>query len=470
MPEIMNRNINLHFIGVGGIGMSGIAEILISLGYNVSGSDLTGSTNTDRLENLGAKIFIGHSANNVKGSTLVIFSSAITEDNPEMQFARSEGIPLMRRAEMIAELMKLKHGIAIAGTHGKTTTTSMLATILNAGGIDPTYIIGGIVTNLEKHASVGNGKYIVVEADESDGTYLLFNPIYSLITNVDYDHLDFYKTKENLLKSFNDFANKVPFYGAVSLNMHDPFLRKIKKELKKPYTTFGIYDDLVTQIEEKELPDYQARKIQFGKDETSYDLYYKNKFETEMKIIIPGKHNILNSLGAISLAHILGLNFETIKKGIAEYMGTSRRCQTLYEKEQFEIIDDYAHHPTEIQNILSAVKLSRPDKLLIVVFEPHRYSRTKSCWKDFFHCFNNADHVYFLPIYPASERPISGINSEALTKDINHLHPSLVKLLKDATEIKGIIGETINSNSVLVTLGAGAIGRNIRDIVLDLGN
>ncbi|MCK5882228.1 MAG: UDP-N-acetylmuramate--L-alanine ligase [Bacteriovoracaceae bacterium] len=456
---ITQENITVHFVGIGGIGMSGIAEVLVSLGYRVTGSDITRSGNVEKLESLGAKIHIGHKYENIaEDVTVLVYSSAIDETNPEIVAARDKQVPLMRRAEMLAELMRLKHGIAVAGTHGKTTTTSFLATILAESGIDPTYIIGGIVSNLSGHAKVGKGKCLVAEADESDGSFLLLNPIMSVITNIDLDHMNYYGTEENLIHSFKKFANKVPFYGKCALNAHDERLMQIKKEMKKPWLTFGIHDLGV-------VADYEARDVIQTNAGARYQLYIEGEHKGEISISIPGDHNILNSLGAISMAHQMGVEVDSICHSISKFEGIARRFQILHTSDELEIIDDYAHHPTEIVSTLKAVKETRPTRKVLVVFEPHRYSRTRDCWKDFFHCFNHADELYLCPIYAASEAVIEGISAERLVSDINSFHPNQARALSSLEEIEKVIAKNKGEKLTLVTLGAGAIGRNIREFV-----
>ena len=333
--------------------MSGIAEVLLSMGYKVSGSDVNLSSSLEKLEKLGAEIFLGHQAQNVEGATTVVYSSAISSTNPEVVYSKEKNIPLMRRAEMLAELMRLKKGIAIAGTHGKTTTTSFLATILHESRLDPTYIIGGIVHNLKGHAKIGSGEFLVAEADESDGSFLLLNPVMSIITNIDHDHMDFYKSEENLLASFKSFANKIPFYGICAINGHDKNLMEIRKGLKKPCVTFGIGD-------EGSAFDYEARNVSISSDTlTSYDLYFRGVKKVRIQMTLPGRHNILNSLGAIALAHNLDVDFALIARSIRKFNGVGRRLQQLFKDKSFEILDDYAHHPTEISTTLKAVKETR---------------------------------------------------------------------------------------------------------------
>lgn len=451
-------DVHVHFVGIGGIGMSGIAEILLSLGYKVSGSDCSKSSTVEKLQAMGATVHLGHQSENVEGATVLVFSSAIKDDNPEIVQAKENRIPIMRRAEMLAELMRLKKGIAIAGTHGKTTTTSMLATILQESQYEPTYIIGGIVENLKGHAKVGTGEYLVAEADESDGSFLLLNPIMSVITNIDNDHLDHYGSEDELHNAFLEFANSIPFYGLCSLNYHDPIIKSLFSEMRKPWVTFGIY-------EIDPGADFEARNIKYEGTRSKYDLYYMGEKKVEISLAIPGEHNVLNSLGAISIAYKMGLSFDLIAESIKKFNGVGRRFQTLFENSKAQVIDDYGHHPTEICSTLRATRSCFPDRKLTVFFEPHRFTRTKDCWDEFLHCFNFADRVFLKPIYPASEDPIAGITSKRLAKDINALHPGLVELLEEADEMYDHLDKLVEEDTVIVTLGAGAIGRRIREWV-----
>jgi UDP-N-acetylmuramate--alanine ligase len=452
----IRKDVKIHFIGIGGIGMSGIAEVLLSMGYQVSGSDAMDSPRVEKLRSLGAEIFIGHKAENVKGITVLVFSSAINDKNPEVIQAKLDNVPVMRRAEMLAELMRLKYGMAIGGTHGKTTTTSFLATILQESQFDPTYIIGGIVKNLDGHAKVGKGKWLVAEADESDGSFLLLDPIMSVVTNIDNDHMDHYGSEENLFDAFNEFCNKVPFYGMTALNAHDDRLMKIKEGMKKPSMTFGIADEL------DKLADFEARNINYLPFNSQFDLYHKGEKKVFIDINLPGKHNILNALGAITLAYNMGVSFELIASSINKFDGVGRRFQLMHKTDELEVIDDYGHHPTEIHTTVKTVKDTRPDSKVVVIFEPHRYSRTRDCWNDFLHCFNSADELYLAPIYPASEKEIIGINTERLVEDINKLHPNFAKGMNSISDLGNVIQSYKGEKVTIVTLGAGTIGRTIK--------
>ncbi len=451
-----NTNTKIHFVGIGGIGMSGIAEVLVSLGYKVSGSDVSLSANVQKLKELGVEIYIGHKEENINGATVLVYTSAVNESNPEIIRARREKLPIIRRAEMLAELMRLKYGLAVAGTHGKTTTTSFLATILSECEFDPTYIIGGIVKNLKGHAKVGKGEFLVAEADESDGSFLLLSPVMSVITNVDNDHLDHYGNEENLYKAFLDFSNKVPFYGVVALNAHDLKLKKLSAELKRPHVFFGI------EAPQGDSFEYEAKNLELSPFSSTFDLFYKGQMQTKMKINLPGRHNILNVLGATALAHHLDIPFAKIAKAAEKFEGVGRRFQLLYKEKSFEVVDDYGHHPTEIASTLKIVKDTRADFRKVVIFEPHRFTRTRDCWDTFLHCFNDADELYLLPIYPASEQPIEGITTDRLVEDINRLHPKLAKKLTTIDDVPGLIEKLKGENTIVVTLGAGAIGKVAR--------
>jgi UDP-N-acetylmuramate--alanine ligase len=449
----------LHFIGIGGIGMSGIAEVLLDLGYQVSGSDLNASTVTENLHRKGAEIRIGHRAENVEGSTLVVYSSAIDPKNPEVIRARELEIPMIRRAEMLAELMRLKFGIAVAGSHGKTTTTSLIATIFQEAKLDATYIIGGIVRNLGGNARKGDGDFLIAEADESDGSFLLLNPIVAAVTNIDDDHLDHYGTKDKIVDAFVEFVNKLPFYGRVALNANDETSVAIKPKVKRPVLWYGI--EL-----EGESALYVAKNVVLAAGGTEFDLYHQGEKVLRLKTHLMGLHNVSNALAAVSIAHEAGLGWDVIQKGLLSFQGVGRRLEKLFEDDSFVVIDDYAHHPTEIRATISTLrKVDR--RKLCVVFEPHRYTRTQNFWNEFQECFAGADEVFVAPIYAASEAPIPGITSEALVAAMRargknaHFLPAL-------DGMKGLLAELRNQDTVFVTLGAGAISKKIRELVKTL--
>ncbi len=458
---LLGSDVRVHFIGIGGIGMSGIAEVLLSLGFAVQGSDVAESGNTKKLESLGASIFIGHRAENIGDADVIVYSSAITNENPEMMKAREQGVPQMRRAEMLAELMRLKHGVAIAGTHGKTTTTSLLATILEESRFEPTYIIGGIVENLRGHAKVGSGQLLVAEADESDGSFLLLNSIVSLITNIDNDHLNHYGSEKNLLDAFATFANNIPFYGRCFLNAHDERVAALVEVMRKPYSFFGIKGKSSPIPEE--AWDYKADIIA----PCEFKVYEGNSELGVVKLPLIGEHNILNCLGAIGIALHLNVPFEKIAGAIGKFAGVGRRFQMLHSKNEFMVVDDYGHHPTEVEVTIKAAREHFPDKKLVVVFEPHRYSRTRDCWGQFIHCFNLADELHLMPIYPASEKEIPGISSQILAADINRAHPKFAfELARE--KLSTLIKNHANENAIVLCCGAGSIGRLAREAVSEL--
>lgn len=453
-----NKKTVVHFIGVGGIGMSGIAEVLLDSGYTVTGSDIFRGETVNKLEEHGAKVYIGHRSSNVENPNVVVYSSAIDEANPEVREAKRKKIPLIRRAEMLAEIMRLKKGLAVAGTHGKTTTTSFLATVLQESGLDPTYIIGGIVKNLEGHAKVGRSDLLVAEADESDGSFLLLNPIMSVITNIDYDHLEHYGSREKMFDAFLEFSNKIPFYGFCALNIHDPDLVKLSTLTKKPCVFFGI--------EEKKVLDssIKAKNLQLFDQFSKFDLYIEDEAKGEVTLNLPGRHNVLNALGAITLAWKMGVPLANIIESISKCRGVGRRFERIYMQNDFEIIDDYAHHPTEIKHTVATARGTRKGRL-VAIFEPHRYSRTQFCWDDFLTCFEGIDELFLGPIYPASEQPIDGISSESLAKAIQKNSKLKVQTLSNTSEMKSVFESEGKSQSTVLVMGAGSIGRIARTIL-----
>jgi len=445
----------IHIIGVGGIGMSAIAEILINFGCNVSGSDISENGNTLKLKKLGATLYKGHHAGNVKDVDLVVYSSAVPKNNPEIISASDKNIPVLKRAEILADIMRLKNGIAIAGTHGKTTTTSLVATILRHAGIDPTYLIGGIVRNLSGHAHVGKGDLFVVEADESDGTFLDLSPVIAGITNIDFDHLDFYGDEKNLIKAFDQFANLVPFYGKILLNYDDLFSRKISEQCKKP---LGL---ISTSVNGPQI-DFSIDKFEEDLGSSCFDLIHFGKKVGAVEVNLNGIHNIQNCLIAIGISREIGLTFDQIIKGLKDFEGVGRRLEVLKRNDSHMIIDDYGHHPTELQTTIRAVNQLKKDKDLIVIFEPHRYSRTHNCWDEFLKSFGYADKVYVLPIYSAGEDEIEGISSQKLVTELSVENAEKYNFSKN---LKAIFEEVNLDNKIILTMGAGKIGRDIREYV-----
>ena len=453
------KTTKLHFIGIGGIGMSGISEVLLDLGYSVSGSDLNSSAVTEHLKSKGASIYLGHSASNIDGANLIIYSSAIDTRNPEFAQAQELKIPMIRRAEMLAELMRLKFGIAVAGSHGKTTTTSLIATIFQEAKLDATHIIGGIVSNLGGNARKGDGEFLIAEADESDGSFLLLNPIMAAITNIDDDHLDFYGTKEKVVEAFVEFVNKLPFYGRIALNADDASSVAIKSRIKRPTVWYGIENN-------NEDVTYLARNVQLSASGTSFDLYYHGEKIIQIKTHLLGLHNVSNTLAAISISHEAELEFSVIQQGLLKFVGVGRRLEKLFENDKFLVIDDYGHHPTEVRATIKALK-NVDRRPLCVVFEPHRYSRTQSFWKEFQESFEGVDELFISPIYAASEKPISGITSEALVAEMKAKGKN-ASFISSLDEMKMLIDDRKNKEHLFVTLGAGAISKKVREVLKNL--
>ncbi len=455
----IKKDIGIHFIGIGGIGMSGIANVLLSLGYKVSGSDLNRNPNVEKLEERGAKIFIGHKANNIDESQLIVVSSAINEKNPEIVQAKENGKPIIKRAEMLAELMRLKFGIAVAGSHGKTTTTSFLSTILQHLQLRPTCIVGGVVKNLGGQAIHGDSEYLVAEADESDGSFLFLNPIMSVITNIDNDHMDFYQTEENIKAAFEEFANKVPFYGCVAVNLTDKNSVELIDKLRRRHITYGIKGKNIGN----EYCQYSADKINYDEDGSHFTLLHDGNSYT-VSIALSGEHNVLNALAAIAVAHQLELDLNEICSAISEFEGVGRRFELLSHVNKLIIVDDYGHHPTELRATIQTAKVRYPNKNIVAIFEPHRFSRTKEFWDEFVDCFSEVKRVYIAPIYAASEQSIPGINSEKLVTDINNKYENAV-LLTEWQELDNIFDKYIDTDTVILSMGAGSISKATRKVV-----
>lgn len=439
----------VHFIGIGGIGMSGIAEVLCNLGFQVSGSDLKKSRNTDRLELFGAKIYEGHRAENIGDAQVVVYTSAAKEDNPEMIAAREKGIPTIPRAEMLAELMTLKpYAVAVAGTHGKTSTTSMVATILGHAGIDPTTVVGGVVDTLGSNARLGQSDWFVTEADESDRSFLMLYPTIAVITNIDKEHMESYKGMDDVVQCFTDFSNKVPFYGVAILCLDDANVQSIIPRIKRRRVTYG----LTAQA------DVSGKDIVYN--EGFGTTFTVNRGEEELGKInlpVPGKHNIYNALAATAVALELEVPFEKIAEAFTTFKNANRRFQFKGEARGVTVVDDYGHHPTEILATLDAAKRGATDKRTVVVFQPHRYSRTQELMNEFAVAFNNADLLFVLDIYAASESPIEGITAETLTENIKlfgHKNANYVGDIESAVEK---VLPHLKENDLLITLGAGTV-------------
>jgi len=441
---------HIHFVGIGGIGMSGIAEVLLSLGQNfvVSGSDLKRSEITSRLETLGARVFEGHQSEYVTGADVVVVSSAIREDNPEAAAARQRQIPVIPRAEMLAELMRLyRNGIAVAGTHGKTTTTSMIAHVMTATHLDPTVVVGGRVAPLGSNARLGRGEYIVVEADESDGSLLLLTPTIAVLTNIDRDHLDHFSGGIDEIKQcFARFVNRVPFYGSIVLCLDDQNVQAIIPSITRRAISYGM----ATQV------DISAVQIEF--DRAFGSEFIVRGFGKElgrMKLAIPGLHNVYNALAAVGVGLDLGLKFDQIAEAMSEFKGADRRFQIKGERHGIIVVDDYGHHPTEIQATLSAARAS--GRRLLVLFQPHRFTRTRDLMEEFARSFYDADILLIADIYPASENPIEGISSEALAEKVERFGHRHVEYVGALSRAANRVVELAREGDLILTLGAGNV-------------
>ena len=441
------KNYHIHFVGIGGIGMSGIAGLLIHLGYKVSGSDLNLSPITRRLEKKGGVIFQGHKKSQVKGANVVVTSTAISSDNPEVVRAKGLLIPIIPRAEMLAELMRIKYSIAVSGAHGKTSTTSMISQILNTAGLDPTVIIGGLLKGLDTNALHGKGEYIVAEADESDGSFLKYAPAIAAVTNIDLEHLDFYRDIDDIKDKFVQFINSVPFYGLAILCLDNEHIQDILPRVKVRYTTFGMTAQ----------SDLRARQISFMGNKSFFKVFQHEKLLGEINLNIAGKHNISNALASIAVALELNISFKTIKKALEQIKGVKRRLEVKGEKREIIVIDDYGHHPTEIMATLTAIRESHMGKRLIVVFQPHRYTRTQGLFHEFTRSFYQSDILIVLPIYAASEKEIKGVDAQSLCEGIKKHGHKEVFYAPDFNKALSMITRKVKKGDVVLTLGAGDI-------------
>jgi len=448
----------IHFIGIGGIGMSGIAEVLCNLGFVISGSDVKKSKNTDRLETLfNIRISEGHSAENVQDAQVVVYSSAVKEDNPEVQFAKDHGIPVIPRAEMLAELMTLKpYAVAVSGTHGKTSTTSMIATILGHAGVDPTTVVGGVVDTLGSNARLGSSDWFVTEADESDRSFLMLYPTIAVVTNIDKEHMESYKGMEDVVQCFTDFVNKVPFYGAAVICLDDPNVQLIIPKIRRRRVTYGMTAQA----------DVSAKDIRYNdKFGSSFTLYRGDRALGMIELPVPGMHNVYNALAATAVALELEVPFEKIVDAFGGFKNANRRFQFKGDVNGITVVDDYGHHPTEIVATLSAARNSSQGRRTVVVFQPHRYSRTKELMDDFVVAFNNADVLLLLDIYAASETPIEGISAKVLTDNIKRYGHKSVSYIGDIEMATEKICEVLQPGDLVITLGAGSITRLSEEIL-----
>jgi UDP-N-acetylmuramate--alanine ligase len=439
---------HVHFIGVGGIGMSGLAEILRTLEFDVSGSDLRAGENTKNLERLGVRVDIGHRADNVHGADVVVYSSAIDYENPEVREARLHGIPVIPRAEMLAELMRVKYGIAIAGSHGKTTTTSLVATVLRAAGFDPTVVVGGRMAALGSNARLGEGNMLVAEADESDGSFLRLTPTIAVVTNIDPEHLDFYKTHEILKDAFVQFIEKVPFYGLAVLCLDHPHVQDLLPRIQRRHVTYGLSPQAT----------YHARSLNFRGLSTSFVAFHRDKPLGEFTVRMPGQHNVLNTLAAIAVADELEVPLDVVKEALATFHGVARRFTVVDEVDGVALVDDYGHHPAEVEATLNAARRAYEGRIL-VAFQPHRYTRTENLFDEFTRAFNNADQLFLTDIYAAGEKPIPGITSQHLADAIAEHGHHHVKYAPDRAAMSAELSRVARPGDVVIALGAGDINK-----------
>jgi UDP-N-acetylmuramate--alanine ligase len=438
---------HFHFTGIGGIGMSGIAEVLLNLGYRISGSDVKLSPTTERLEALGATVYEGHAASNVGSANAVVVSSAVDAHNPELEEARRLSIPVIPRGELLAELMRLKYGIAIAGSHGKTTTTSMVATILSEAGLDPTVVVGGRVGTMGgSNARVGHSDFLVVESDESDGSFLKLSPILAVVTNIDREHLDHYAGIEEIRAAFRDFVNKVPFYGAAILCLDDENVQQILPSVNRRVITYGTGAQV----------DLSVVDVNCGSFASDFGLRLRGADLGRFHLRVPGSHNVLNAAAAIAVALELDVAPDRIRKALAAYSGVDRRFQTRGQERGVTVIDDYGHHPTEIRATLAAAKLCEYKRLL-AIFQPHRYTRTQALMDEFARSFNQADIVYLLDIYAASEKPIEGITAAALANQLRAFGHRSVHYVGTAEQAVEAVLKDVEEGDAVLTLGAGNV-------------
>jgi len=443
----------IHFVGIGGIGMSGIAEILLNLAYKVSGSDLKRSTVTDRLQVLGATVFEGHNAENVAGADVVVTSSAISAGNPEVEEAHRLHIPVIQRAEMLAELMRLKYGIAIAGMHGKTTTTSMIASVLAAGGLDPTVVVGGRVDAMGSNARLGRSQYLVAEADESDRSFLKLSPILAVVTNIDREHMDCYRSMRDVKCAFLEFMDRVPFYGMIVACNDDPMLRRVLPRVRRRMVTYGTRkgsDFLIKQVARAETP--KPRRV------NSFAVQFRGNDLSKFNLHVPGLHNILNATAAIAVGIGLDIPIVKIREALENFCGVDRRFQLRGEAAGVAVIDDYGHHPTEIRATLAAARQCGYRKIH-VIFQPHRYTRTRDLMEEFTTAFRDADTVAVLDIYPASEQPIEGITGEALADRISREGRPPVDYITSFEEAVSAATAKAQAGDMILTLGAGSVSQ-----------
>jgi UDP-N-acetylmuramate--alanine ligase len=446
---VYKRYRHIHFVGIGGVGMSGIAEILVNLGYTVTGSDQKRSETIEHLERLGAKVLIGHEAANVEGAHVVVYSSAVARDNIEVAVARQRQIPVIPRAEMLAELMRLKYGIAVAGTHGKTTTTSMIGAVLAEGRLDPTIVVGGRILSLGANARLGQGEHLVAEADESDGSFLKLTPTVAVVTTVDAEHLDHYGTLDAIRDAFVAFLNKVPFYGAAIVCLDEPNVQQLLPRVEKRVVTYGLESGA----------DLVARRLHLGGLTSRFEVFHRGAALGECTLRVPGRHNVANALAAVAVGLEVEIPFVTIQKALAAFAGVQRRFQVRGTAAGVTVVDDYGHHPAEIRATLAAAKAGFEARV-VAVFQPHRYTRTFHLRDEFATAFNQADVLVVMDIYAAGETPIEGVSAADLAERIRaHGHRHVTYLGGDRARLLDHLCEITRPGDLVLTLGAGDVGQ-----------
>jgi UDP-N-acetylmuramate--alanine ligase len=447
---------HIHFVGIGGAGMSGIAEVLINLGYQVSGSDAASNAVTRRLQAMGAQVFQGHAEAHMRGADVVVISSVITEDNPEVKAARAARIPVVARAMMLAELMRFKQGIAIAGTHGKTTTTSLVASVLNEAGLDPTFVIGGKLLAADANARLGSGEYLVAEADESDASFLLLSPVISVVTNIDADHMDTYGHDfERLKAAFVEFLHRLPFWGMAVLCADDPVVRELLPRVDKPVMTYGTTEDCSFQAIDIRAEDGGMAFTALRNGERS---------PIDIRLNLPGRHNVLNALASIAVAWELGLPDAAVQRALANFRGVGRRFQRygdvrLPDGRRYTLVDDYGHHPVEMQATLAAARGAFPGRRLVLVFQPHRYTRTRDLFEDFVRVLSQADAVLLTEVYAASEAPIVAADGRSLARALRVAGKVEPVFVEDVNELPAAVTDFVRDGDVVLVMGAGSIGQ-----------
>jgi len=452
---------HIHLVGIGGAGMSGIAEVLLNLGYKVSGSDMNETEVVQRLRSAGGHITIGHSSSNIKGAQVVVISSAVSPHNIEVVAARSSSIPVIQRAEMLAELMRLKYGIAIAGAHGKTTTTSMISSVMASAGLDPTVVIGGKLNSLGSNAKLGQSEFLVAEADESDGSFLKLSPTVAIVTNIDAEHLDYYHDIDNIRKTFLNFINKVPFYGVSILCADDANIRSILYAVEKRYITYGINN----------RADITVADIEMLSGKSKFRVLYKGMDMGKFELSLPGMHNISNALACIGVAVELDINTDDVKKALRDFSGVERRFQIVgrIDAQDILVVDDYGHHPTEIKATLAAAKAGW-GRRTVVLFQPHRYTRTRDLMNEFAGAFSNADVLLVTDIYPAGEQPLEGVSGKILCDTIREHGQRNVWFVPDKKAIPDKARELLMQGDIVITLGAGDIWKAGRELLDSSGS